>query len=101
MSQYFQVETVQIESEGGFIIINRSDFDPAVHKLYEAPAEPEPEPEPEPESEPEPEPPTVEAVAEMTRDQLLETGKQLGLALDGRLGESKLRAALVDHLSAS
>jgi hypothetical protein len=32
-----QVETIRIKRLGGFIIINKSDFDPARHVLYEEP----------------------------------------------------------------
>jgi hypothetical protein len=28
-------------SQGPFVVINAADFDPAVHELFEAPAEPE------------------------------------------------------------
>ena len=34
------VETVKVatDSDSGFYILNKSDFDPKVHKLYKAPA---------------------------------------------------------------
>lgn len=36
-----EVKTVKVEfeGEGGFMVINESDFDPKKHKLYEAKAE--------------------------------------------------------------
>jgi hypothetical protein len=41
------IETVQIvsdETEMGYVIINKSDFDPSVHRVYgEAPADTPPE----------------------------------------------------------
>lgn len=30
------IETVKIKVEGGFIIINKSDFDPSKHQLFDA-----------------------------------------------------------------
>lgn len=41
----FQTETITIEhpdNPGAPMIINKSDFDPAVHKAYEPPVEPHP-----------------------------------------------------------
>lgn len=34
-----QLETIKIKHEAGFGIINKDDFDPAIHELFDAPTE--------------------------------------------------------------
>lgn len=57
-----KIETVRIKRLGGFIIINKCDFDPARHEIYG-------EPKPKKEFAPAPSPPPVPAEPEPTVDE--------------------------------
>lgn len=95
MSEIIPTVRICSDNEGGYVVINQIDFLPGEHTLYEeeAPAEAEAAPVAPPA------PVGALDVASMDKAAILAEAERLGIRLDGRLSEAKLRSALADLLS--